>query len=96
MAGDRVVGQARRGPGRLRRRVLERADAQVARRDAASTRRAAGLARDRVAGRHDASARVVGMPERVHRLADDVLAQHRADGRLAVAARARTASGRSP
>ena len=69
------------------RRVLERADAEMARRDAREHR--AGqhrLAHDVLAGRHDRERPGRGDAERVHRLADHVLAQHRPDGGLAVAA----------
>ena len=44
------------------------------------------LADDGLAGRHDGERARRRDAERVHRLADHVLAQHRPDGRLAVAA----------
>ena len=72
---------------RLRRGVLERADAQVAGGDphqhGAGQHRVAG---DLLAGGHDGEGAGGGDAERVHRLAHQVLAQHRPDGRLAVAA----------
>jgi hypothetical protein len=97
MAGDRVVGQAAQQVGVAGgRRVLERADAQVARRDAGE--HGAGeqrLARDRVAGRTTASARVVGIPSAC--IASPTTCS-RASGRRRPCRRrrARTACGPSP
>ncbi len=96
VAGDRVVRQApHERLTAVGRGVLERPDPDVAGRDAGEHR--AGqqpLPRDLLA-RRDHGERAAGRdPERVHRLAEDVLAQHRPDDRLAVAsARERRAAG---
>ncbi|MEA2241010.1 MAG: hypothetical protein QOD24_566, partial [Solirubrobacteraceae bacterium] len=78
MTRDRVVGEA---PHERRvivcGRVLERADANVARRDTDEHR--AGqqrLARDVIAGRDHSERAGRGDAERVHRFAGRVLAQH--------------------
>ncbi len=86
VARDRVVGEALDQRGVPARRVLERADADVAGRHARQHR--AGqhrLPRDEIAGRHHGERPAGGDAERVHRLADHVLAEHRPDRRLAVA-----------
>ena len=88
VARDRVVGEAPEqvevvgGPG-----VLEGADAQVAARHPGQHGAGQhGLALHGATGRHDGEAAGRGDAEGVHRLADDVLAQHRADSGQAVAA----------
>ncbi len=88
VACDRVVDQAAKqvevagGAG-----VLEAADAQVARGDPGEHRSGQHrLALDRTAGRHHGQGSGGRHAERVHRLADDVLAQHRSDCREAVTA----------
>ena len=94
--GDRVVGEAAQqvdvagGPG-----VLEAADPQVAARDPGEHgSRQQGLAAHRAPGRHHGEGAGRGDAEGVHRLADDVLAQHRADrGQAVAAARERRAPG---
>ena len=71
----------------LRGGELERSDPEMARRDAHEHRtRQHGLARHVVARRHDGQRTGRRYPERGHRRADHVLAQHRPDRRLAVAA----------
>ena len=86
VTGDRVVGETpheRRIT--VRRGVLERPDAQMARRDPGEHRAGQhGVPRDLLAGRHHSQRPGSGDAERMHRLADHVLAQHRADGCLAV------------
>ena len=88
VAADRVVREPAhelRPPGH--RRVLERADADVARGDAREHGTGQHrLAHDGLPRRDDGERPGGGDPERVHRLTDHVLAQHRADDRLAVAA----------
>ena len=88
VARDRVVGQApHEVRPALRRRVLKGADANVARRDADQHRaRQQRLSHDVLAGRHDGERPRRRDAQRMHGLADHVLAQHRADGRLPVAA----------
>ena len=96
VAADRVVGQAAEqvdvagGRG-----VLEAADAQVAAGDPGE--HGAGqqrLAVDRSPGRDDGQRAGRGDAEGVHRLADDVLAQHRTDrGQTVAAAGERRAPG---
>jgi hypothetical protein len=88
VAGDRVVGEALH---ELRAavpcRVLERADTQVTRRDPREHR--AGqhrLPHHVLAGGHDGQRPRGRDAQGVHRLTDDVLTQHRADGGLAIAA----------
>ena len=88
VAGDGVVGEllqqrhvATRGD------VLERPDAQMAARHPGQHgARQQHLAGDRLAGRDDGERARRRDPERVHRLADEVLAQHRSERRPAVAA----------
>ena len=88
MTRDRVIGEpSHERRVTVRRRVLKRADADMARRDADEQR--AGqlrLARDVLAGRDDRERPSRRDAERVHRLADHVLAQHRTDRCLAIAA----------
>ena len=88
MTGDRVLGELAHALGiAARGEELERADADVARRDARQHR--AGqhrLAQHRLAGGDDRERARGRDAERMHRLADEDLAQHRPDRRLAVAA----------
>ena len=88
VARDRVLGElAHPLDVAARGEELERADADVAGRDAGQHR--AGqhrLAHHRLAGRDDRERARGRDAERVHRLADQHLAQHRPDRRLAVAA----------
>ena len=88
VARDRVVGElAHALDVAARGEELERADADVARGDARQHR--AGqhrLAQHRLAGGDDRERARGRDAERVHRLADQHLAQHRPDRRLAVAA----------
>ena len=88
VAGDRVVGEAPHERRIVARGcVLERADAEMARRDPGEHRAGQhGVARDPLAGRDDGQRPGRGDAERMHRLADHVLAQHRADRGLAVTA----------
>ena len=88
MAGDRVVGDAaHRGGVEMRGRVLERAHPQVAGGDSGEHGAGQhGVAYDRIAGGHHREGAGGGNPQGVHRLAHQVLAQHRADRGLAVAA----------
>jgi hypothetical protein len=88
VTADRVVGEATqqvdvaRGPG-----VLEGAHAQVAGGHPGEDRsRQQGLAAHGAPGRHDGERAGRRDAEGVHRLADDVLAQHRPDHRQPVAA----------
>ena len=101
-AALRVVARERVGGERDQRLAvvargeeLERADAEVARGHAREDR--AGqrlLADDELAGRRDGERARGGDAERRHRLADEVLAQHRAErGASVAAARERRASG---
>ena len=96
MTRDRVVGQAAQQIGVAERGgVLERAHPEVAGRDPREYR--AGferLARDPLPGDDHGQRPARGNAERVHRLADHVLAQHRPDHGLTVpAARERRAAG---
>ena len=91
VAGEGVVGEPahehRVVVGLVGRRVLERADAQVARGHPGEHRPGQQrLPHDLVAGGHHRERPRRGDAQRVHRLADHELAQHRADGGLAVAA----------
>ena len=88
MPSNRVVGQRPQHREIVKpSRELEGADANVARRH---TREHGPLllvaARDHLARRNHSEAPRRGNAERVHRLADDVLAQHRPERRAAVAA----------
>jgi hypothetical protein len=89
VSGDGVVGQrAERVLVAEGGRVLERSDADVAGRDAGAVPRPSSRP-SRYTGSPvvtTARLRVVGTAERVHRLADDVLAEHRPEGGAAVAA----------
>src|ERR1700687_637121 len=84
---DHVIRQSPHAFGiAARREILERSDADVARRDAgedsAGQRR---LAQHALAG-HDRGQRSCGWNSKCrHRLADDVFAQHRTEGRAAIA-----------
>ena len=88
VAGDRVLGELAHALGiAAGSEELERADTDVARRDARQHR--AGqhrLAQHRLAGGDDGERARGRNAERMHRLADEDLAQHRPDRRLAVAA----------
>ena len=97
VAGDRVVGEALQEIRILvAGRVLERADAQVAGGDPHEDRPRQGrFTSDRIAGRDDGERSGRGDAERVHRFADHVLAQHRADGGLAVSAASERRTTRS-
>ena len=89
VAGDRVVGEAaQQVEVAVRGGVLERADAQVAARPPGPAPRPGSsvVAGDRLAGGDDGERPRGRDAERVHRLADHVLAQHRPDRGLAVAA----------
>ena len=89
VAGDGVVGErAQRRPGRrARRRTGTCRPAGGSRRPGRAPRRAATVSRTHLLAGGDDRQRPRGRdPERVHRLADQVLAQHRADRGLAVAA----------
>ena len=88
VAGDGVVGErAQHVPVAARGGVLERAHPQVARGDPAEHRtRQRPLALHRLAGGDDRERPRRRDAEPVHRLADDVLAQHRAHRGPAVAA----------
>ena len=71
----------------MRRGVLERPDAQVAAGYPDEDRtRQQDLASDGLAGRDNRQGTRRRDPQRVHRLRHEVLAQHRAEGGLAVAA----------
>ena len=87
VAGDGVVGQSAHECGiAAGRGVLERADAQVAGGDTGEhSARQHAFAHDALAGGHNSKRTCGGDAQCVHRLADDVLAQHRSDGGLAVA-----------
>ena len=88
VTGDRVLGELAHALGiAAGGEELERADTDVARRDARQNR--AGqhrLAQHRLAGGDDGERARGRDAERMHRLADEDLAQHRPDRRLAVAA----------
>jgi hypothetical protein len=98
VAGDRVVDQPPQQIGVARgRRVLEGAHPQVAGATRASTAPGSiGVAHGPARRWRPPPARVVGMPSAVHRLADHVLAQHRADRRPCRRRRGRTACAPSP
>jgi hypothetical protein len=93
---DGVVGEpAQEGDIPGRPGVLEAAHPEVAAGHSGEHgSRQHGLATHRASGRHDCQGAGGGYAERVHRLADDVLAQHRSDGGQAVApSRERSAPG---
>jgi hypothetical protein len=88
MSYDDVIGQQ---PQSLhvaaRREELEGADANMACGDPRQHgTRQQGFAHDRLAGRHRRERTRGRDPERRHRLADDVFAEHRPERRAAVAA----------
>ena len=88
MPGDRVVGQTpQQGRVVAHGRVLERPDAEVARRNPDEHRtRLQALPHHLFSGGHDCQRPGGGDPERVERLADQELPQHRPEDGLAVAA----------
>ena len=96
--GDDVIGEPPHALGiAARREELEGADPDVARRDAGQHRaRQRGLAQHALAGDHGGERSRGRNPERRHRLADDVFAQHRARARRGRRRGAKTASALTP
>ena len=94
---DRVVRELAHALDVAARGVeLERPDADVARRHARQHRaRQHVFAIHGLPGRNDGQGARRGNAERVHRLADQHFAQHRTDGRLAVAAAGKRRAARS-
>jgi hypothetical protein len=88
MAGDGVIGEATQQIDVLTQRgVLERSDAQMARRDPGEHGAALEtVADDLFTSRHDGERASGRDPQGVHRLADQVFAQHRAERSAAVSA----------
>jgi hypothetical protein len=86
VAGNGVIGElVQHLGGAMRRHVLEGADAQMTRGDPRQDRPGQGaFPIDRFAGRYDGQRARGGNPQRLHRLADQHLAQHRSHRRLAI------------
>jgi hypothetical protein len=87
MAGDGVIGKlAHLFRRAMRRKVLKGADPQMARRHPRENgARQRALTKHRLAGGHHRQRAGSGNAQRVHRLADQHLAQHRPHRRLAIA-----------